>query len=783
MANLPPPAPLIETPYCPGCGYNLRGQPAADLTQCPECGGNWAPGELLDRPPPPAVSSAQWTLAGIITALTVFILGYRLLVLNNLYQTSAFFIGLPALLAITLALTTRAKTATGICFKVTTMTLLISGIFLGEGFICCVMMAPLFFIVAGIIGMVIDHYHYRPKSGRLRLLLLPLLLLMALEGVSERLSFSPHATASATRLVDAPPHAVREQLANTPRFDRPMPALLQAGFPTPLEARGQGLNIGDSRNVVMGVHGHTGELALAVTENSEQHIRFKTLSDTTKISEWLAWRSATVELQPVGESQTRVTWTLHYERRLAPAWYFGPFQKIATTLAAGSLIDNLATPPAAQRTRPWQSPGLIRSLSLLAPVLLALILSAVYRRRRRLLIGAWLSLAWAFPAVVILNLVAIHGGWWSFNAQGAMWLGMPVDLLLGWAILWSVVPALLAPRLPLPIVALVLLWLDLLLMPWSAPVVQLGPMWQYADLAALCVVLVPAQWLARWTRQETHLPGRVLIHLAAFTGLFLVCIPLVLMEHTDLTLDGWRHQPGWLRGLWMQALALAALPGLAGVAAFYRYGKGTAVPYDPPKQLVTQDVYAYVRNPMQLALVLIYTVMAGALMNAWLLMAAGVVLAYGFGLARWHEDQQLRARYGEDWRRYRAAVRAWWPRFRPYVNDPQTPAIVYIDHACKPCAGVARWLERRAPVGLQVLDAQDAPGPLQRMTYQAGPTSPPEPGVAAIAACLQHLHLGWAAMGWALKLPGIRGAAQLLTDAAGGGQAQTRPAKPRHYNP
>lgn len=761
--------PPLADRYCPGCGYNLRGQTDEDYVTCPECGKAWPASEIPDRPPDPAVSPAQWTLAGGVAAIAVFILVYRLLVLGNLYQTSAFFIGLPALLAITLALTTRAKSATGICFKATAMALLISGIFLGEGFICCVMMAPIFFIVAGLIGAVIDHHHYRPRSRRLRLLLLPAIAVMALEGVTDRLTLDPRAAASATKIVDAPPDAVREHLAKTPRFDRPMPALLQAGFPLPLDTQGQGLAVGDTRTTTLGIHGHRGDLDLAITESTHTRVRFETVRDTTKISEWLAWESATVELEPVGQAQTRVTWTLAYRRQLAPAWYFGPFQNIAAKLAASALIDNLATPPSARPADTALSPTLIRATSFFAPVLLALILSAVYRRRRRLLIGAWLSLGWAFPAVALINLAALHGGWWSFDAQGAMWHGMPVDLLLGWAVLWSVVPALLAPRLSLPVVALALLWADLLLMPLSAPVVRLGEMWQYADFAALVLVLIPAQLLSRWTRRQTCLAGRAALHAGAFAMLFLVCIPLVIAEHTALSLDAWIAQPRWAQGLWAQAFALAALPGLAAVQAFYRRGHGTPVPFDPPRALVTTGVYAYVRNPMQLSLVLMYAVMAGALQSAWLLLAAGVAFAYGLGFARWHEEQQLEKRYGRSWTDYRAAVRNWLPRWRPHTDAEAPPAVVYIDLGCTACTPIARWLQHRHPRGLHIRPASESPQPLRRMTYIATTGSPPTRGVAALAACMDHLHLGWALFGWALRLPLVSPVVQLFIDAAGGG--------------
>jgi hypothetical protein len=39
-----------------------------------------------------------------------------------------------------------------------------------------------------------------------------------------------------------------------------------------------------------------------------------------------------------------VTWTLRYRRRLDPAWYFVPLERYGARLAAGYLIETLATP-------------------------------------------------------------------------------------------------------------------------------------------------------------------------------------------------------------------------------------------------------------------------------------------------------------------------------------------------------------------------------------------------------------------------------------------------------
>ncbi len=60
-----------------------------------------------------------------------------------------------------------AKTTTGLILKATTIALLVSGILLGEGFICIVMASPLFMLVGVIIGRIAESDYWRhTRRGR-----------------------------------------------------------------------------------------------------------------------------------------------------------------------------------------------------------------------------------------------------------------------------------------------------------------------------------------------------------------------------------------------------------------------------------------------------------------------------------------------------------------------------------------------------------------------------------------------------------------------------------------
>ncbi|GAB3403649.1 methyltransferase family protein [Flindersiella endophytica] len=305
-----------------------------------------------------------------------------------------------------------------------------------------------------------------------------------------------------------------------------------------------------------------------------------------------------------------------------------------------------------------RDPALIRAVAFFAPLLATLALAASRRRsrpsRRKLedpeLAAVIVATTWNVLALFALNQLAIRLGWWTFDADGAMAAGIPVDLWLGWSLLWGAVPALAPTRFNLAGVAAGLGLLDLAVMPLAQPVVHLGDDWLTGELIGILAALVPAQLLARWTIARRRLWLRVAAQAGLAAGL-MFGLPLYLLD----------VDPARLLPL-APALAAPAALGLAAVWEFARRGHGTPLPYDPPRKLVTTGPYAWVRNPMQLSMTLIYLVLAIGLADARLLVAAGFAFCYGAGLAGWHEGDRLRAEHGDRWRAYQATVRPWLPK-------------------------------------------------------------------------------------------------------------------------
>lgn len=93
-----------------------------------------------------------------------------------------------------------------------------------------------------------------------------------------------------------------------------------------------------------GLEPRAGNLILQLQEARPGFVRWHAAADDSHMTHFLVWRDVTVQWEPVGAHTTKVTWTLRYRRGLDPAWYFGPWERYAAGLAAGYLIDSVATP-------------------------------------------------------------------------------------------------------------------------------------------------------------------------------------------------------------------------------------------------------------------------------------------------------------------------------------------------------------------------------------------------------------------------------------------------------
>ena len=299
------------------------------------------PPEIQIPPPIPPPRGRFATFGWVCVALALASVLYRLLVLGNLEQSALMFIGLPTALAMLLGALPPAKSAIGMIVKGITLFLLLLGILYIEGFICILMAAPFFYAIGIVIGLIIDlTKSKREWNNRFRIVIIPALVLMSLEGVTDMLSFPRNETVTVSHQVNLTPAETRAILAQGPDFDlENLPGFLKLGFPQPTAITGGGLETGDTWRISFaGGEGKPGDLLAEVTASSPDHIRVECVSDSSHIAHWLAWQEAEWNLVPSGEG-TRVTLTMRYRRLLDPAWYFKPIERFGVRKAGEFFLE------------------------------------------------------------------------------------------------------------------------------------------------------------------------------------------------------------------------------------------------------------------------------------------------------------------------------------------------------------------------------------------------------------------------------------------------------------
>lgn len=162
------------------------------------------------------------------------------------------------------------------------------------------------------------------------------------------------------------------------------------------------------------------------------------------------------------------------------------------------------------------------------------------------------------------------------------------------------------------------------------------------------------------TRSSTALWAKSLLNAVLFFAIFMVALPAL----ADYLLPARVPLPRGPR------VALAAVLSLAGFAAwiacldrFSRQGRGTPLPADAPRELVTSGLFARLRNPIMLAELLVIWSVALLLSSVGVLLYA-VAISFAAHLAVVYvEEPELRKRFGARYEEYCRSVPRWLPRF------------------------------------------------------------------------------------------------------------------------
>jgi protein-S-isoprenylcysteine O-methyltransferase Ste14 len=151
---------------------------------------------------------------------------------------------------------------------------------------------------------------------------------------------------------------------------------------------------------------------------------------------------------------------------------------------------------------------------------------------------------------------------------------------------------------------------------------------------------------------------RTVTYAALFIGLVLIYLPARLLSWSGIVRPaaiGVPQVTGMVIG------AVGAAVALWCVFTFASIGKGTPAPFDPPRRLVIQGAYRFVRNPMYIGAGLALASAALFYESLLLLAYAGLFFLVTHLFVLWYEEPTLQRTFGQEYEAYCRQVRRWWP--------------------------------------------------------------------------------------------------------------------------
>lgn len=326
-----------EGPPCPRC----RAQTPAGAPFCPWCG------QPLEQAPQPAI---QFTVTNnIFVALlvisVVFSVAYRLIQGQKLVESYATFIGVPLLIGVLTAYLVRTKSGLGATLKITTIILCIVAPMLGEGAVCILMAAPLFYGVA-VVGYLLvwsigNLMGPRGRGGMMAIVCLPFLLARATTG-PEGIRNGRTLTVRDSIAVRAPTEQMWATLQRSDLISPDVPAFLRLGFPLPRKL--ERLSDGTARLTFNpGSEPWPGTNVMVsreVADPAARRLTFLIHEDGTKLSRWLTFHETRFSVEPCAGG-SRLTQTTVFTQRLQPGFYWDRVESYAMGRMHGYALAGL----------------------------------------------------------------------------------------------------------------------------------------------------------------------------------------------------------------------------------------------------------------------------------------------------------------------------------------------------------------------------------------------------------------------------------------------------------
>jgi len=137
----------------------------------------------------------------------------------------------------------------------------------------------------------------------------------------------------------------------------------------------------------------------------------------------------------------------------------------------------------------------------------------------------------------------------------------------------------------------------------------------------------------------------------ALPGIVAFVLPLIIASF-----DLWRNDI-WYSGVLILFIGILVL--LMCVIEFYRIGKGTLAPWEPPEKLVTSGLYRYSRNPMYIGVLLIICGWCSIFLSPLLLIYVFVIAVVFHLRVVYYEEPWQKETFNKEWDDYKEKTPRW----------------------------------------------------------------------------------------------------------------------------
>lgn len=161
------------------------------------------------------------------------------------------------------------------------------------------------------------------------------------------------------------------------------------------------------------------------------------------------------------------------------------------------------------------------------------------------------------------------------------------------------------------------------------------------------------------TQSTAALWAKSLLNAVLFFGVFMVALPALAHRLLPAALP----LPVSLRSWGAGVLALGGLAAwIACLDTFSRKGRGTPLPADAPRKLVTTGLFRFTRNPIMAAEIAVIWAVALHLGSAGAVLYAAAISIGAHVAIVYVEEPELRRRFSPAYEEYCRTVPRWLPR-------------------------------------------------------------------------------------------------------------------------